>query len=59
MAQCIAYSAKTDKQFAGSFRPVQWHTIRSMALAQLRVTRPPENSEEAAEEGRTAPAPGE
>jgi hypothetical protein len=48
-----------DKQFAGSFRPVQWHTIRSMALAQLRVTRPPENSEEASEEGRTAPAPGE
>lgn len=48
-----------DVQFAGSFRPVQWHTIRSMALAQLRVTRPPEVSEGAAEEGKRVPAPEE
>ena len=44
-----------DEQFAGSFRPVQWHTIRSMALAQLRVARPPENREEVTEEGNATP----
>jgi hypothetical protein len=36
-----------DEQFAGNFRPAQWHMIRSMALAQARVVRSqlPETSE--------------
>jgi hypothetical protein len=29
-----------EDQFAGNFRPAQWHMIRSMALAQARVVRP-------------------
>ena len=29
-----------EEQFAGNFRPAQWHMIRSMALAQARVVRP-------------------
>lgn len=29
-----------EEQFAGNFRPAQWHMIRSMALAQARVARP-------------------
>jgi hypothetical protein len=29
-----------EEQFAGNFRPAQWHMIRSMALAQARVRRP-------------------
>src|ERR1051326_4737026 len=29
-----------EEQFAGNFRPAQWHMIRSMALAQARVPRP-------------------
>lgn len=28
-----------EEQFAGNFRPAQWHMIRSMALAQARVVR--------------------
>jgi len=28
-----------EEQFAGNFRPAQWHMIRSMALAQARVIR--------------------
>lgn len=36
-----------EEQFAGNFRPAQWHMIRSMALAQARVVRPqpPESKE--------------
>lgn len=36
-----------EEQFAGNFRPAQWHMIRSMALAQARVVRSqsPETSE--------------
>lgn len=29
-----------EEKFAGNFRPAQWHMIRSMALAQARVSRP-------------------
>jgi hypothetical protein len=32
-----------EGQFAGNFRPAQWHMIRSMALAQARVVRPQGN----------------
>jgi hypothetical protein len=33
-----------EEQFASNFRPAQWHTIRSIALAQAQFTAPLESS---------------
>ncbi|MGH9941703.1 MAG: hypothetical protein ACRD9R_05000 [Pyrinomonadaceae bacterium] len=33
-----------DEQFSGSFRAAQWHTIRSMALAQLKILPPKDDA---------------
>jgi hypothetical protein len=39
---------EAEQLLAANFRPSQWHTIRSIALAQAKVSRPPANAEESA-----------